>query len=243
LNATIDQKPQEYALRSLIGFYNKRNYATQIAALPSPEPHHKRTESSSAVILEDPAMQARGRSGSLSSASPGSDSDVFPPRRSTRTSDLELPYNPDGLYEFEHEDEILFGEDHDLLDYGRLGVAPSSPNAAERDDPAWNRINDIIRQARGGRDEDEISDSESVVSVGELGEGARLGMGVEVDADGLGGVEDADRGRRGHGDDDDDDEDEREPQSPKEHALARQQRRQSGNENTWEVSAVPLFKT
>jgi hypothetical protein len=128
-------------------------------------------------------MQARGRSGSLSSASPGSDSDVFPPRRSTRTSDLELPYNPDGLYEFEHEDEILFGEDHDLLDYGRLGVAPSSPNAAERDDPAWNRINDIIRQARGGRDEDEISDSESVVSVGELGEDARLGMGVEMQMD------------------------------------------------------------
>lgn len=151
-----------------------------------------------------------------------SDGDVFPPRQSTRSSDLDLPYNPDGLYELEHEDDILFGEDHEPLDYTRYGVVtPSSPTAAERDDPAWNRITEIIRQARGGIDEDEISDSESVVTVGELGEDARMGMGM--------GMEDGD----GEGD-------EREPQGPDEYALARQQRRQSGNENTWEVGALSL---
>lgn len=56
-------------------------------------------------------------------------------------------------------------DDMDDLGLGR-GVA-------ERDGPAWRMLGEMMR-ARGGVDDDAISDSESVVTVGELGEEARL---------------------------------------------------------------------
>lgn len=82
------------------------------------------------------------------------------------------------------------------------------PKAAERDDRAWNALGEIMR-ARTGREEDEISDSESVVSVGELGEGARMDDGRSEGEDGSG-VEDE--------------------------GEAQRQRRRSQNESTWAVS-------
>lgn len=45
---------------------------------------------------------------------------------------------------------------------------PPSPKAAERDDRAWNALGEIMGEG------DDISDSESVVTVGELGEEARM---------------------------------------------------------------------
>lgn len=99
-----------------------------------------------------------------------SEHDVFPPRK----TDLAMPYNPDVMIEFwlhEYEDVLyeVFGDAEtpdEGDDYGVRGVA-------ERDGPAWKMLGDLMR-SRGGADEDAISDSESVVTVGELGEDARL---------------------------------------------------------------------
>lgn len=95
-----------------------------------------------------------------------------------------------------HEYEDVLGEVFGDADDEEGGA----PGPAEKDDVAWNRLGEIMR-AKGGEDEDGISDSESVVSVGQLEEGARL----------------------------------EEPGLGEEGVLARQQRRQSGDENTWEV--------
>jgi len=97
-----------------------------------------------------------------------------------------------------HEYDELVGDIYgDVDDEER-----AAPGPAERGGVVWNRFDEVMR-AKSAQEEDEISDSESVVSVCRLGEEARLdepGMGM---------------GEEG--------------------ALARQHRRQSGDENTWEV--------
>ena len=190
-----DKQPQEYALRALIQFYNKRNYAAHLAPLPSPEPSsaHKRSNSASAMILDDPALLPHPPPHLRSSTS--SETDVFPPRST-------LPYNPDGMLEFwlhEYEDVLgeVFGEG---VSYDEEGSG--APGPAEKDDPAWNRLGEIMKAKGGPTEDDSISDSESVVSIGVLGDGARLqDLAIGMNEEGL-----------------------------------RLQRRQSGNENTWEVS-------
>jgi hypothetical protein len=157
------------ALRALIQFYNKRHYANYLAPPHPSEPSHRRSNSINAVTLDDPALHA--------AAASAADRDVFPPNR----TDV-MPYNPDGMIEFwlhEYEDVLseVFGEtlvlgsgNEEAEDYGELAVIGPG-------DDAWKRLGAIMR---GGRDEEEISDSESVVSVGELGEEARMDsvMGV-----------------------------------------------------------------
>lgn len=196
-------------------------------------------------MLEDPALHNHNRQTS------SSDSDVFPPRstNSGATGAIDLPYNPDGMIEFwlhEYEDVLneVFGESEDHIMGMGMGTGMGIPRVgmAERDDPAWNRLDQIMRGGRGGVEDDEISDSESVVSVGELGQDARLGVGLtpsiagsdsdsESDAD-LDSTTNLNMAK---------------PRSPllpsplelrveerHQRDLARQQRRQSGNENTWE---------
>lgn len=189
------------------------------------EPGHRRTDSTSAVTLDDPSLpiQQHARLASSTSSS-SSDGDVFPPRRTDAAS---LPYNPDGMIEFwlhEYEDVLgeVFGEGEGVGewddDLAASGFPPSSPRrpsygsgitggeyqndgsrspvpgspstgefggdvpmpkAAERDDRAWNALGEMMGEAG---DDDSISDSESVVTVGELGEEAHLGSGVEDEA-------------------------------------------------------------
>ncbi|EIW70890.1 hypothetical protein TREMEDRAFT_68268 [Tremella mesenterica DSM 1558] len=157
--------PQESALRSLVAFYNKRHYLISSIPLPSPDPAHRRSDSTSAVMLEDPALQPH----KPRALSHSSNDDVFPPRKIGY--DLGLLYDPDGMIDFwlhEYEDvlgEVFGGEwEEDWVADRGLGGGM-----------VWDKLGEIMR-AKGGR-EDEISDSESVVSVGELGEGARMGVG------------------------------------------------------------------
>ena len=113
-----------------------------------------------------------------------------------------------------HEYEEILGEvfgDADDEEYG-VGV----PGPGQKDIMARNRLGQLMRGNAMGKeteqgegeeyyeDEEEISDSESVVSVGQLGGAARLD----------------------------------EPGLIEESALSRHQRRQSGNENTWEVRGI-----
>ncbi|WWD17501.1 hypothetical protein CI109_101942 [Kwoniella shandongensis] len=245
-----DALPQEYALRSLVQFYNKRHYSIQSAPLPSPDAGHRRSNSTSAVVLEDPALQhdhPHANGGHPRTSSVG-ESDVFPPRKSVAPP--ALPYNPDGMIEFwlhEYEDVLgeVFGDgdgSNDVWDDfglsstggggssvpigvgGGAGVGVISGDGSDvsrpRDerDRAWSRLNEIMR---GDGEDEEISDSESVVSLGELGEGARL------NGAGFGGERPDDEEEEGEG---------------RDGRVGRGQgRRKSGDgENTWEHMSPTL---
>ncbi|BEJ14883.1 hypothetical protein CspHIS471_0406500 [Cutaneotrichosporon sp. HIS471] len=172
-------KPQELALRSLIAFYNKRHYAAHLAPGALVEPAHRRTDSTSGPIFDEHSLAASRRRSRLDSIS-SSEHDLFPPNRTS----ADMSYNPDGMIEFwmnEYEDVLreVFGEgtsEEDWDEYGevRPDASPGAPGPAERDDAAWIRLGQLMR--RGGDDDSisDISDSESVVTVGELGEDARL---------------------------------------------------------------------
>jgi hypothetical protein len=164
-------------------------------------------------MLEDPALHNHNRPPN------SSDSDVFPPRSSSSTA-TDLPYNPDGMIEFWiHEYEAVLGEVFGEVEDDHVGI--TRVGMANRDDPAWNRLDAIMRRGRPEVDDDDISDSESVVSVGELGQEARLGIGIIPSESGSeSGLES--------------DLESSEEEGPRDRDLARQQRRQSGNENTWE---------
>lgn len=204
------RQPQEHAIRALIQFYNKRYYAPHLAALASPEPIHKRSDSTAAVTLDElqpmrPLLQQHRPS--------LVDADVFPPRR----TDAGQAYNPDEMIEFwlhEYEDVLteVFGDggpedpwDDGEEDFG-LVIAPrafqrGAPGPAETGDRAWSALEEIMGDA------DSISDSESIVSVGDLGDDARLDEADNV----VEGV-----------------------------FAAQQRRRSTGNENTWEVGPIQL---
>ena len=204
-------QPQEYALRSLIVFYNRQNYSVHLL----PGGGHKRSNSTSAMTLEDPALnpppgQQNGHIHRSTSSSSNSERDVFPPRK-TLGGDGDVRYNPDEMIEFwlhEYEDVLMevFGDgetaDHNLFDrfsgmakqphgdteehsprptgYRELAVG-GAPGAAERDDPAWTRLDQIMRSRTGsGGDDDVISDSESIATVGDLGDDAQLLGNVSV---------------------------------------------------------------
>lgn len=163
--------PQEHALRSLIAFYNKKNYAAHMS--PSmPDEHYRRTETGGFL---DPAPLSPNRRRSRLDSLSGTSEDIF-----DATRDPSLPYNPDGMIEFwmhEYEDVLrdVFGEGtrDEWTDTGSP-ASPAAPGPAEgRNDAAWIRLGELMR-ARGAPEDDTISDSESVVSVGELGEDARL---------------------------------------------------------------------
>ena len=171
IGISLKMQPQELALRSLIQFYNKHHYSSYLAPPTGSEgSYHRRSNSVSGFMSEEPPTHLSTQS---------SEHDVFPPRK----TDPGMPYNPDGMIEFwlhEYEDVLLevfgdgdvalpvtpgHGDEMDDLGLGR--------GAAERDGPAWRMLGEMMR-ARGGVEDDTISDSESVVSVGELGEEARL---------------------------------------------------------------------
>lgn len=169
--------PQEHALRSLIAFYNKKNYAAHMA--PSmPDEQYRRMETGG--FLDHAPLSPNRRRSRLDSLS-GTSEDIF-----DATRDPSMPYNPDGMIEFwmhEYEDVLrdVFGDGtrDEWADTGSP-ASPAAPGPAEgRNDAAWIRLGELMR-ARGAPEDDTISDSESVVSVGELGDEARL----EAEAEG-----------------------------------------------------------
>lgn len=228
-NELEDALPQEHALRTLITFHNKQ-YTASIPSHISPtiqEPLHKRSDSTNATTLEDPALMQHGPLSAAGRRRSSAVEDVFPPRHALAEN---MPYNPDGAIEFwlhEYEDVLgeVFGEEEDQWEeYGVSGSPQTdrferrgsggAPGPPDRDGLAWNRLGEIMR-AKGAEDED-ISDSESVVSIGELGEDARF--------PGSSGAEEEDRMAQME-------ENER-VGSP----MGRPRRKSKAGENTWEVS-------
>lgn len=103
-----------------------------------------------------------------------------------------------------------------------VGEDIQTPGPGTADSRAWNRLSEIMRRG----DEDEISDSESVVSIGELGNASRLGG---QDADAVNGEERMSEDGEGL--------EESVPEGEKSRVGMGKGRRRSGaGENTWEVS-------
>lgn len=235
-------------------FYNLRHYITP--APFSPDVSHRRASSFN-PLYEDPVLQTqhpqfghRARSDSISGTS--SESDVFPPRKSSSTNPTSLPYNPDEMIEFwlhEYEDVLVevFGVEggNEVLDEFGLsnemaglsftnksssgagvGEDIQTPGPGTADSRAWSRLSEIMRRG----DEDEISDSESVVSIGELGNAARLGGQV---ADAVNGEERVSEDGEGL--------EESVPEGEKSRVgMGKGRRKSSAGENTWEVSRALL---
>ncbi|KAF7301496.1 hypothetical protein MIND_00715000 [Mycena indigotica] len=159
-----DAQAQEHALRHLVKFYNNRRYGPSTAAGQA-GPVHRRSGSMSHHI-ESLYPGAGAELGALRPlGTPNTDAaDVFPPTRA-RAPDpaIFLPYiTEDSAFEEEYEE---FLSDWGSEQGGEGDALPTS---------AWHRLPSEIP--------DGISDSESIVSIGELGDDARLD--VEAARDG-----------------------------------------------------------
>ncbi|KZP00033.1 hypothetical protein CALVIDRAFT_510034 [Calocera viscosa TUFC12733] len=171
-----DALAQEQALRSLVKFYNTKRYVSgQPQTAPALAPPHRRSMSQTGVPTID-GLSAGPELTNLSRTGPSTDADVFPPMRS-RASDpsIFLPYIPeDTAFEEEYEDYLSDLSDDGYQDgWGSpLNRSPVSSPHDERPPTkaasAWQQL------STGGLDvADGISDSESIVSIGELGDDAR----------------------------------------------------------------------
>jgi len=167
---------QEQALRTFIKFYNGKRYGQAVST--SAHPAHRRGSSIS-MPNPDPSL-ANVEIPHLNRplASPHMEMDVFPPLRS-RAADPSVftPYIPEDIaFEEEYEDYLsdLIGDDPSRAE----GLDPSligfRPLGSQTDlSSAWQRIEDFA-----GNIADGISDSESIVSIGEIGEEGRDNLGA-----------------------------------------------------------------
>ena len=97
------------------------------------------------------------------------------------TSDHSLWNGFGGMTKHPHDDDA---EIHSPRPGGYRDLAmDGAPGAAERDDPAWTHLDEIMQTRNGSADDGGvISDSESIVTVGELGEEAQmLGKSEEIE--------------------------------------------------------------
>lgn len=156
-----DAQAQEQALRHLVKFYNNKRYgptasSTQHGAL------HRRSGSMShhlEGLHSDPALSSLIRPLGTPNVV---DSDVFPPSRSQAPNpSIFLPYITE---------DIAFEEEYEeyLSDLGWSDEqAPDGPLISGTS--AWHRLPDFAAEIADG-----ISDSESIVSIGDLGDDPRL---------------------------------------------------------------------
>ncbi|KAG9011844.1 Factor arrest protein 11 [Tulasnella sp. JGI-2019a] len=169
-----DALTQEQALRTLIKFYNSKRYGTS-GMSNAPNAMHRRASSQSVPQLDGlpvgPELANLNRSG----PSPKLDADVFPPLKS-RAPDpsIFLPYTGEDIaFEDEYEDYLsdLGDESHAEVDLG-FGLPGENVSRATS---AWRRLNAYPTEIT-----DTISDSESVVSIDDLGYD-RAGDGSQSD--------------------------------------------------------------
>ncbi|CAK5262962.1 unnamed protein product [Mycena citricolor] len=153
-----DAQAQEHALRHLVKFYNNKRYgpvATQHG------PQHRRSGSMShhlEGLHPGPELGLERQDGTNNIINP----DVFPPVRSQAADPRNfLPYiTEDIAFEEEYEDYL-----------SDLGWSDSDHEGQQLfgGTSAWHRLPSYAQEMADG-----ISDSESIVSIGELGDDARL---------------------------------------------------------------------
>ena len=96
------------------------------------------------------------------------DADVFPPLRAQTTEpSIFLPYVTEDIAFEEEYEEYLRWSEHTAADAAGMGA---SVGAA----PAWARLPELVHDIADG-----ISDSESIVSIGDLNDDSRIEVGGE----------------------------------------------------------------
>ncbi|KAG8956756.1 Factor arrest protein 11 [Tulasnella sp. 424] len=161
-----DALTQEQSLRTLVKFYNSKRYGSNMPA-GTIASMHRRASSHSVPQLEGLAPGPEIASLNRAGPSPRLDADVFPPLKSRAPdTSIFLPYTGEDLaFEDEYEDYLsdLGEESHGQLD---LGFGQPGQNQEIRDrTSAWHKLASFPTDIT-----DAISDSESVVSIGDLGD-------------------------------------------------------------------------
>jgi len=157
-----DAQAQEQALRHLVKFYNTKRYGAAAAANQQ-GPMHRRSGSMSQMegLHADPSLSSLIRPLGTPNVV---DSDVFPPVRSRAPDQsLFLPFIPEDIaFEEEYEEYLSDLEWSD-------GQTSSVTDNLSGGQSAWHRLPNFVSEMTEG-----ISDSESVVSIGEFGDDNRL---------------------------------------------------------------------
>lgn len=160
-----DAQIQEQALRQLVKFYNTRRYGPASTQPPQGQHHHRRTGSMSHYIeglQPDPQLASLIRPVGTPNTV---DSDVFPPSRSQAPNpSIFLPYTTEDLA-FEEEYEEYLSDLGLSDDYSHSQTFGESGAAASSGSSAWHRLPEYVSEMT-----DNISDSESIVSIGDLGD-------------------------------------------------------------------------
>ncbi|KAI0081683.1 N1221-domain-containing protein [Panus rudis PR-1116 ss-1] len=156
----VDAQAQEQALRHLVKFYNTKRYGAQ--ATHQSTSAHRRTGSISQHLEGlHPGPELSGILRPVGTPNTV-EADVFPPLRAHAPDpSIFLPYvTEDIAFEEEYEEYL---SDLGWTDQQHPEVLPTSGTSA------WSRLPEFASDMADG-----ISDSESIVSIGELGDDARL---------------------------------------------------------------------
>ncbi|KAI0774182.1 N1221-domain-containing protein [Fomes fomentarius] len=155
-----DAQAQEQALRHLVKFYNSKRYGVQAATHSNA---HRRAASISHHLEGlHPGPELSGMLRPVQTPNTV-DADVFPPLRAQTTEQsIFLPYvTEDIAFEEEYEEYLRWSDEHS--------------DTSSQGSSAWSRLPELVHDMA-----DSISDSESIVSIGELNDESRLDVGKET---------------------------------------------------------------
>ncbi|KNZ80042.1 Protein FAM40A [Termitomyces sp. J132] len=169
-----DAQAQELALRHLVKFYNNKRYGPAAASSQHGPLHRKSGSVSHHIEGLPPGPELANIIRPLGTPNTV-DSDVFPPARAQAPdTSIFLPYiTEDIAFEEEYEEylsDMGWSESESIMTDGPLFPGGTS---------AWHRLPAFASEMVDG-----ISDSESIVSIGDLGD-ARLDTGRDDDRDGV----------------------------------------------------------
>ncbi|KAH7916133.1 hypothetical protein BJ138DRAFT_688321 [Hygrophoropsis aurantiaca] len=161
-----DAQAQEQALRHLVKFYNNRRYGVQ-ATNQHAQTHRRSVSLSHNMDGLPPGLDLGNLIRPLGTPNVV-EADVFPPSRSQAPDpSIFLPYTTEDIaFEDEYEEY--------LSDLGWSDEQTNGPLFGGPHNSAWHRLPEFVNNMT-----DNISDSESVVSIGDLGDDSRLDVGRE----------------------------------------------------------------
>ncbi|EJD01434.1 uncharacterized protein FOMMEDRAFT_126353 [Fomitiporia mediterranea MF3/22] len=177
-----DALAQEQALRKLVKFYNNKRYGAASAHAMATRDSHRRSSSLS-VPLGDlhagPELSAMARPVGTPNVV---EADVFPPARAQAPDpSIFLPYTTEDIaFEEEYEEYLSdLGMTDDYSTSSSMGTGASEGGGVLfGGTSAWHRLPHMGPEIADG-----ISDSESIASIGELGDEAKFDPGMDSDRD------------------------------------------------------------
>ncbi|THV05469.1 hypothetical protein K435DRAFT_647364 [Dendrothele bispora CBS 962.96] len=159
-----DAQAQETALRHLVKFYNNRRYGPGATAQQHAPAHRRSGSISNNIEALHPGPELSGIIRSVGTPNI-IEADVFPPTRSQAPDpSIFLPYIPEDIsFEEEYEEYISDLDWSEEQSNGPLFGGTSGGTSA------WSRLPEFAADITG-----DISDSESIVTIGDLGDEGRL---------------------------------------------------------------------